>query len=66
MSVYGKRGVVVRVLYLMGATTWYLLTAGGRAGRARRVVLCYHGLTMPLRISWRTHCLSLMSSGSPL
>ena len=44
MSVYGKRGVLVRLLYLMGAMVWYVLSLGGRSGRGSVVVLCYHGI----------------------
>jgi peptidoglycan/xylan/chitin deacetylase (PgdA/CDA1 family) len=44
MSIYGKRGVLVRLLYLMGAMVWYVLSLGGRLGRGEVVVLCYHGI----------------------
>ncbi len=44
MSTYGKRGILVRLLYLMGAMVWYVLSFGGRLGRGSAVVLCYHGI----------------------
>ena len=44
MSTYGKRGALVRLLYLMVAMVWYVLSLGGRLGRGSVVVLCYHGI----------------------
>ncbi len=44
MTVYGRHGNFIRVLYLIGAIIWYLLTIGGRLGRKKIVVLCYHGI----------------------
>ena len=44
MNTYGKRGILVRLLYLMVAMLWYVLTLGGRLGRESVVVLCYHGI----------------------
>jgi peptidoglycan/xylan/chitin deacetylase (PgdA/CDA1 family) len=44
MNVYGKRGLLIRVLYLMAAMLWYVLTLGGRLNCGNTVVLCYHGI----------------------
>ncbi len=44
MSVYGRRGNLIRILYLAGAAIWYVLTLGGRLGYNSIVVLCYHGI----------------------
>ncbi|MFG0274879.1 MAG: polysaccharide deacetylase family protein [Phycisphaerales bacterium] len=41
---YAKRGIAVRLAYLAGACCWWALTLGGRLGRGRVVVLCYHGV----------------------
>ncbi len=49
MSVYGKRGVLVRLLYLMVAMLWYVLTLRGRLGCGSVVVLCYHGIPFDYR-----------------
>ncbi len=53
MNVYGKRGPVVRCVYLAAAMTWWLLTGFGRLGRARVVTLCYHGVTRDQRDRFR-------------
>ncbi|MHC4217261.1 MAG: polysaccharide deacetylase family protein, partial [Planctomycetota bacterium] len=42
MSVYNNRGPVVRVVYLVIAVVYWMLTG---FGRRRRVTLCYHGVT---------------------
>lgn len=45
MSTYGKRGIVVRLIYLIGAMLWYIFSFGGQLGRKGIVVLCYHGIS---------------------
>lgn len=44
MDVYGKRGVVIRVLYLTVALLWFVLTLGSRIASKKGIVLCYHGI----------------------
>lgn len=44
MTVYGRHGNLIRILYLAVAALGYLLTVGGRLGRKKSVVLCYHGI----------------------
>jgi peptidoglycan/xylan/chitin deacetylase (PgdA/CDA1 family) len=44
MSVYDKRGPVVRVAYLVVAVLCWLATGFGRLGRRGVVTLCYHGV----------------------
>ncbi len=43
--VYGKKGVVVRVLYLVASIFLWLVTFGGRLFQSSTVILCYHGIT---------------------
>jgi len=45
MSVYSKRGLVIRVAYLVGAMFWYAVTLGGRRKDVTMIVLCYHGIS---------------------
>jgi peptidoglycan/xylan/chitin deacetylase (PgdA/CDA1 family) len=45
MSVYGQRGLIVRIAYLLIALAWWLGTGCGRLHRGRVIVLCYHGVT---------------------
>lgn len=42
MTPYGKRGLIVRLIYLAAAYVWWHVTAGGRWCRRGIVVLCYH------------------------
>jgi perosamine synthetase len=44
MTVYGRHGNIIRVLYLAGAAILYLLTIGGRLRWKKKVILCYHGI----------------------
>ena len=44
MTVYGRHGNLIRILYLGVAAIVYLVTIGGRLGRKKSVVLCYHGI----------------------
>ena len=44
MTVYDKRGPVVRVVYLIVAVLYWLGTGFGRVGRRDVVTLCYHGV----------------------
>lgn len=44
MSPYGKRGLIVRLVYLLLAIGWWVATGFGLAGRRRVVVLCYHNV----------------------
>ena len=53
MSIYGKRGVLIRILYLVGAMLWYVLSLGGRLGHGEVVVLCYHGIPFDSRARFR-------------
>ncbi len=52
MSVYGKHGLAVRVVYLVAAGLWCLLrmvVCARRNAAHRAVVLCYHGVTADQR-----------------
>jgi len=42
MTPYGKRGLLVRLVYLALAFLWWHATGGGRRDRGRIVTLCYH------------------------
>ena len=53
VNVYGKRGPLVRCVYLAVAISWWLLTGFGRLGRPRVVTLCYHGVTRDQRDRFR-------------
>lgn len=44
MSVYGRRGSLVRLVYLAVSLLVCVVTLGGRLFRGRVVVLCYHGI----------------------
>jgi peptidoglycan/xylan/chitin deacetylase (PgdA/CDA1 family) len=44
MTIYGRHGNIVRLLYLVLAIVWYILTVVGRLVRKKSVVLCYHGV----------------------
>ncbi|MBN1816836.1 MAG: polysaccharide deacetylase family protein, partial [Sedimentisphaerales bacterium] len=44
MSAYGRHGILVRILYLIIAVVWYGFSLGGRLGKKRLIVLCYHGI----------------------
>jgi peptidoglycan/xylan/chitin deacetylase (PgdA/CDA1 family) len=44
VSIYGRNGFIIRVLYLAVAAILYLLTIGGLLRRKKMVVLCYHGI----------------------
>ncbi|MHC4416220.1 MAG: polysaccharide deacetylase family protein [Planctomycetota bacterium] len=59
MSVYGQRGPLVRVAYLLVAVVWWLLTGRGRWGRARVVTLCYHGVKPQERERFRRQMSSI-------
>lgn len=72
--VYGKKGKVVRLLYLLVSMCIWLFSLGGRAFRSKVVVLCYHGVTDYDRsrfsrqiasISQKVLTLSCISSGEP-
>jgi peptidoglycan/xylan/chitin deacetylase (PgdA/CDA1 family) len=45
-TIYSKHGNLIRILYLIGAIIWYLLTIGGRLWCRKTVVLCYHGIRL--------------------
>jgi peptidoglycan/xylan/chitin deacetylase (PgdA/CDA1 family) len=53
MSVYGKHGILVRILYLTAAILWYLVTLGGRRASKQIIVLCYHGIPVRHREKFR-------------
>lgn len=41
---YGRRGLGVRIAYLIGAILWWIVSGFGRFGRRGAVVLCYHAV----------------------
>lgn len=63
MSTYGKRGIVVRLIYLTGAMLWYIFSFGGQLGRGGIVVLCYHGILLADRnkFKWQMSHISCKS-----
>lgn len=60
VSVYGKRGFLLRLFYLIFALCWYALTLGGRIGRCFLIVLYYHGIPAAMRdkFDWQIQKLS--------
>jgi len=53
MSVYGKRGSIVRILYLGVALFWWLCSGFGLFYRNRMIVFCYHGILNHQRHKFR-------------
>lgn len=49
---YAQRGRFLRVVYLVLAIVYYVLSFGGRIGRGSAVVLCYHGISREYRRSF--------------
>ena len=43
--IYSKKGGLVRILYMSASLLCWLLTLGGRLYGARKIILCYHGIT---------------------
>lgn len=66
LSVYGKRGILLRLIYLVFATCWYALTAGSRTGRCSLIVLYYHGIPAGMRgrFDWQIQKLSKWKSSA--
>jgi GT2 family glycosyltransferase/peptidoglycan/xylan/chitin deacetylase (PgdA/CDA1 family)/RimJ/RimL family protein N-acetyltransferase len=66
VSVYGKRGIIVRLIYLIFAACWYTLTVGDRLCRCPLIVLCYHGIQRGMRdeFSWQMQKLSKWKSAT--
>lgn len=58
MSIYARRRILVRIVYLLVAVLWWLggsLVSLLRGGRRGVVVLCYHGIpdSQRLRFAWQ-------------
>jgi peptidoglycan/xylan/chitin deacetylase (PgdA/CDA1 family) len=49
VSVYGQRGLLLRLVYLVIALIWWGLTGFGRIVRPGAITLCYHAVTAPDR-----------------
>lgn len=43
--IYSKKGILVRLVYLLVSLLFWLLTLQGRLFNSNRVILCYHGIT---------------------
>lgn len=54
-GIYGQRGLLIRFAYLIGACVVWCGSIGGRLGRRRSIVLCYHGVTDAQRGGMRRH-----------
>jgi len=54
-SPYGRRGVVVRLIYLISALICAILTGFGRFRKNGVIVLCYHGVSLKQkeRFAWQ-------------
>jgi len=66
VSVYSKRGILLRLIYLVFAVCWYALTVGGRIGRCSLIVLYYHGIPAGMRdrFDWQIRKLSEWKSST--
>ncbi|MCX5636630.1 MAG: polysaccharide deacetylase family protein [Planctomycetota bacterium] len=66
VSVYGKRGILLRLIYLVFAALWYVLIVGGRIGRCSLIVLYYHGIPEGMRdkFDWQIQKLSKWKSSA--
>lgn len=64
VSVYGKRGILVRLIYLGFASFRYVLTVGCCLCRCPLIVLCYHGIPQRMRdkFDWQIKTLSKWKS----
>jgi len=63
MTVYDRHGNPIRILYLVIAIIWYVLTAGGRLRCCKAVILCYHGVLPKRREQFRRQIVSLSGRG---
>jgi peptidoglycan/xylan/chitin deacetylase (PgdA/CDA1 family) len=63
-SVYAKRGILLRLIYLVFAACWYALTLCGRISRCPLIVLYYHGIPAGMRdkFDWQIQKLSKWKS----
>ena len=61
MSIYARRGLIVRIILLAAAVLWWALTGFGRLRRHRVVTLCYHGVKADQRSLFRRQ-MSLIAS----
>lgn len=43
--IYAKKGNVVRSIYLLVSLIYWVVTFGGRFFGAKKIILCYHGIT---------------------
>jgi peptidoglycan/xylan/chitin deacetylase (PgdA/CDA1 family) len=54
-SVYGQRGIAIRLLYMGVAVLWFIVTRFCRCYAGRTIVLCYHGIKRneAARFAWQ-------------